>query len=119
MSNLSTINTQTDWLTACNTINENNSKISVEIEKLKSATTKNKGYFKTLEDLKAAYTSTNSTVGMIAYVGTTSPYKIYEYKSSGWTDTGNTYTPSVSLGDYYDKENIDSNFLKYEVTGTI
>lgn len=119
MSYLSTINTQTDWLTACKTINENYSKISVDIEKLKSATTKNKGYFKTLEDLKAAYTSTNSTVGMIAYVGTTSPYKVYEYKSSGWTDTGNTHTPSVSLGDYYDKENIDSNFLKYEVTGTI
>lgn len=107
MSNLSTINAQTDWLTACNTINENNSKISVDIEKLKSATTKNKGYFNTLEDLKAAYTSTNSTVGMIAYVGTTSPYKIYEYKSSGWADTGNTHTPSVNLGNYYNKTEVD------------
>lgn len=119
MSNLSMINAQTDWLTACNTINENNSKISVDIEKLKSATTKNKGYFKTLEDLEAAYTSTNSTVGMIAYVGTTPPYSIYEYTSSGWSDTGETYTPTDSLGDYYDKEYIDNNILKYEVTGTI
>ncbi len=107
MSYLSTINTQTDWLTACKTINENYSKISVDIEKLKSATTKNKGYFKTLEDLKAAYTSTNSTVGMIAYVGTTSPYKIYEYKTSDWADTGETHSPSVNLGDYYNKEYID------------
>ena len=112
MSYLSTINTQTDWLTACKTINENYSKISVDIEKLKSATTKNKGYFKTLEDLKAAYTSTNSTVGMIAYVGTTSPYKIYEYKSSGWTDTGNTHTSSVSLGDYYDKAEVDTKLTE-------
>ena len=107
MSYLSTINTQTDWLTACKTINENYSKISVDIEKLKSATTKNKGYFKTLEDLKTAYTSTNSTVGMIAYVGTTSPYKIYEYKTSDWADTGETHSPSVNLGDYYNKEYID------------
>lgn len=119
MSNLSKINTETDWLTACNTINENNSKISADIEKLKSSTTKNKGYFKTLEDLSKTYTSANSSVGMIAYVGTTSPYKIYEYTSRGWSDTGNTYSPEVNIGDYYDKEYIDNNTLIYEVTGTI
>ncbi len=59
-----------------------------EISTLKSATVKNKGYYKTVEDLQLAHPT--GDVGEIAYVGTAAPYAIYQWGDNGWEDTGST-----------------------------
>lgn len=65
-----------------------NKTLYTEINALKSATVKNKGYFKTLGDLQLAHPV--GDVGDLAYVGTASPYAIYQWGDNGWEDTGNT-----------------------------
>ena len=46
----------------------------------------NKGYYTSVEALNMAYPSAN--VGDRAYVGTSSPYAIYECREGAWHDTG-------------------------------
>lgn len=47
---------------------------------------RNKGYYTSVEALNMAYPSAN--VGDRAYVGTSSPYAIYEWREGAWRDTG-------------------------------
>lgn len=116
MANISQIKTESNWGDEAPRINQNFQNINVELLKVKSDTTNNKGYFSTEEDLKKAYPSEKSKVGMIAYVGATPPYAIYEYKETGWTNTEQTYTPEVNLGDYYNKSEVDALFDKNAVS---
>lgn len=85
------------------------------LAELKGATTLNKGYWKDANSLMAGVPSAEE--GSIAYVGENAPYKIYRYGASGWADTGQTHTPSVSLGDYYTKKEVDGmlSVLKDEI----
>lgn len=108
MSNLSQIKTDSNWGLEAPRINQNFANLNTEIDKVKSGTISNKGYFGSLALLQDAYPPEKSKVGMIAYVGTKAPYTIYEYKSTGWTSTGETYTPEVDLGDYYTKQEVDA-----------
>lgn len=110
MANISKIKTESNWGDEAQIINQNFQNINVELLKVKSDTTNNKGYFSTEENLKKTYPPEKSKVGMIAYVGATPPYHIYEYKEDGWTNTEQTYTPEVNLGDYYNKSEVDSLF---------
>lgn len=110
---LSNIKTDSNWGIEAPKINQNFASVNVELEKLKSGTVLNKGYYKSLELLQDAYPPEKSKVGMIAYVGINSPYIIYEYKAgSGWTSTGKTYIPEVNLGDYYTKEEADATQIE-------
>lgn len=66
--------------------------------------TKNKGYFRTAEDLALNYPI--AYAGCIAYVGLTYPYAIYvwDVDTETWVDSGQTGgQENVPLGDYYTK----------------
>lgn len=83
-----------------------NSVITKEINALKDATSNNKGYFLSLEKLKAAYPTANE--GSKAYVGENYPYKIYLYQSGLWTDSGQTGgDDSFNAGEFYTKTQIN------------
>lgn len=86
--NIQDIKSNTTWQEASNTINNNNNKISLAIATLENAKLKNKGYFTTVEKLKAAIP--NPTIGSKAYVGTSEPYAIYIVENGAWVDSGYT-----------------------------
>lgn len=93
---------QTTWNDAAIRINSNTQKIGMELDKLRAATYKNKGYFASAESLVNAYPT--ASAGSIAYVGSSYPYAIYMWNGS-WVDSGETGgDESVELGDYYTKE---------------
>ena len=56
-----------NWGAQAEIINNNNTKVAVEMEKLKQVTTKFAGYFNTSAELIAA--TPNATIGAMAYVG--------------------------------------------------
>jgi hypothetical protein len=100
---LSKIKKQTTWNDAASSINSNTQKIGQEIDKLKLATYKNKGYFATAESLVNAYPT--ASAGSIAYVGSSYPYAIYTWNGVTWVDSGETGgDETVDLGGYYTKE---------------
>lgn len=102
---LNTVKTITTWNDAAEAINANTQKIGNEIEKLKVATYKNKGYFSTEDALVAAYPT--ASAGSKAYVGSSYPYTIYAWDTdmSAWVSTGDSGgDESVDLGNYYTKE---------------
>lgn len=88
--NLEQIKTQTTWNEASKRINNNNARINEAVVRLENSMDKNKGYFKTLEELNASYPYTS--VGSLAYVGTTYPFHIYLWNnhSNTWEDSGMT-----------------------------
>lgn len=85
-----------------------NSVITKEINALKDATSNNKGYFLSLEKLKAAYPTANE--GSKAYVGSNYPYQIYLYETSmgGWHYTDETGgDDNFNAGEFYTRTEID------------
>lgn len=104
---LNTINNTGSWGNSANRLNENFSKVNTEVEKLKNATTKNKGYFTTEEALRAAYPT--PTDGMYAWVGTPYPGTVYESKGGAWADTEQVPdTEYVNLAEYATKEEVQA-----------
>lgn len=102
---LNSILSNSTWGKAASDINTNFTTISADLEKVKNATTKNKGYFKNDTLLKQTYKT--ATVGDIAYVGTTYPYQIWEWNGSAWANSGATGgSESVNLNDYATKEEL-------------
>lgn len=95
------------WGHAAQTLNNNFEKIDADVEKLKYATSKVKGFFKTGEELGKAVTQASN--GEIAYVGTSSPYQIWEWKTNKWANTGVTEDAiNVNMSNYYNKNEVDS-----------
>lgn len=104
---LNTISNTGTWGNSANRLNENFSKVNTEVEKLKNATTKNKGYFTTEEALRAAYPT--PTDGMYAWVGTPYPGTVYESKGGAWADTEQVPdTEYVNLAEYATKEEVQA-----------
>ena len=104
---LNTIKNNQTWGQAAASLNENFSKVRTDMEKVKNATTRNKGYFKTVEALESAFPTASE--GDKAYVGATYPYTVYNYIGGVWTTDGATGgDESVNLGDYYTKEDTDA-----------
>ena len=104
---LNTIKNNQTWGQAAASLNENFSKVRTDMEKVKNATTRNKGYFKTVEALETAFPTASE--GDKAYVGGTYPYTVYNYIGGVWTTDGATGgDESVNLGDYYTKEDTDT-----------
>lgn len=100
---LNTVKTITTWNDAAESINSNTQKIGIELDKLKSATYKNKGYYKSYGDLIAACPT--ASLGSKAYVGTSYPFTVYWWTGTFWTTEGETGgDESVDLGNYYTKE---------------
>ena len=103
---LESVKSQTNWNEASSTINNNNSKIAIELHKLGNSTYKNKGYFKTLADLQRQYPTTSS--GSIAWVGTAYPFTLYRWDGSAWvTDETTGGDESLDLSQYYTKEEVN------------
>lgn len=104
---LNTINKTGTWSEAADRLNNNFSKTSTEVEKVKQNGIRNKGLFPTLESLKAAVPS--PAVGDWAVVGGTIPGPIYQCKTKGtWSATGTTGGGgSVDLNGYLTAEEID------------
>lgn len=85
-----------------------NSVITKAINAIKDVTSNNKGYFLSLEKLKAAYPTANE--GSKAYVGSNYPYQIYLYETSmgGWHYTEETGgDDAFNAGEFYTRTEID------------
>lgn len=83
-----------------------NSVISREINKIKDATSNNKGYFLDVESLKDAYPTANE--GSKAYVGNSYPYMIYLFQGGEWINSGQAGgDDTFNAGDFYTKLQID------------
>ena len=105
---LNTIKQTGTWGNTANEINENFGKIGVAIRTLEKATSKNKGYFETVDKLQDAYPT--ASVGSIAYVGSSYPFVIWVWsdKTKEWENSGEIGgDEEVDLGDYYTKEETD------------
>lgn len=80
------IGTSTTWENAANTINGNNTKINEAVTRLENATYKNKGYYRSLDELEANVPVPSN--GSKAYVGNKYPYQIYISNNGAWMDSG-------------------------------
>ena len=111
---LKRIETNTTWNDAAAGINSNNAKIDTEVEKLKNATYKHKGYFKTLADLETAYPT--SSLGSVAWVGTQYPFTLYRWiMRTGWTTDGTTGgDENLDLSQYYTIEEVKAMYVQSE-----
>lgn len=89
--------------------------INKDLKWIKEATVLNKGYFKTVDDLKRSYPA--ATAGSKAYVGSDYPYAIYLWdgKNAAWVDSGVTGgEEKIILNDYYTKAESDEKFTELE-----
>lgn len=104
---LNTINKTGTWSETADRLNNNFSKTSTEVEKVKQNAIRNKGLFSTVKALKAAVPS--PVVGDWAVVGYTIPGPLYQCKTRGvWSDTGTTGGGgSVDLSGILTAEEID------------
>lgn len=104
--NLETINIQTTWAEASKRINDNNARINEAVTRLQNSTYKNKGYFKTEEQLRS--TILTPTAGSRAYVGVSYPYKVYLVENGTWVDSGEKGgSEEVNLEGYFTKEEFE------------
>lgn len=102
---LQQIQTTTTWNEAAGRINSNNAKIETELYKLANSTYKNKGYFKTIEGLRAAYPT--ASIGSKAYVGTSYPFAVFWWNGTAWINEGETGgDENLNLSEYYTKEEV-------------
>lgn len=88
-----------NWGDVAGLLNENSNKIAAEFTKVENATTKFKGFFTSLAQLKAVWPS--PLVGDTAWVGTTYPGTVHDVVNGEWHDT--TVAPpsnSVNLAEY-------------------
>ena len=94
------------WGEAASALNENFGKIGTDVEKIKNATIKNKGYYASVADLTSAFPS--AQIGDYAYVGSQAPYQTWHWTIEGWEklndDGGNI---NVNLNNYYPKSEVD------------
>ena len=107
MTNISQINTDSNWGTEAPKMNQNFQNISTDILKLKNSTTRFKGYHTSEEGLKSKYPAPQS--GDYAWVGTPYPGKVYDVANGQWHNTNqDPPAESVDLVNYYTKEEINS-----------
>ena len=103
--NLEKINTQTTWEAAVGSINGNHSKINEAVIRLENATYKNKGYYRSLDELEANVPVPSN--GSKAYVGNKYPYQIYISNNGAWMDSGEKGgDENVDLDRIYVKDDI-------------
>ena len=82
------------------------SELGKDIDIVKKATIKNKGFFLSVESLKEAYPS--ASLGDIAYIGISSPYDVWIWDGNNWVfSTQKEGGLNVPLNDYYSKLDLD------------
>ena len=115
MSNISKVKTDSDWGTEASVINQNFQNVSADLEKVKSSTTKFKGYFTTEESLKNKFGSPK--IGDTAWVGEPYPGIVYDVQTDGrWHNTSKVPdTGSVELQDYATREELTELDCKFIV----
>lgn len=100
---LNRIEQKGSWGGQAANLNHNFSRIDAEMVKLASATGKLCGYFTDVDSLFALHPA--PVVGMLAYIGKTSPYAVYICKVAGkWESTGESFIPIVSVPDIVQKD---------------
>lgn len=108
MSNISQVKKESNWGDASTTINSNFQNLNTDMEKVKSSTTKFKGYFTSESSLKDKYPSPQS--GDTAWVGEPYPGKVYDVQSGQWHNTNTVPdTGSIELNDYVNKTEFEEN----------
>lgn len=108
MSNISQVKKESNWGDASTTINSNFQNLNTDLEKVKSSTTKFKGYFTSESSLKDKFPSPQS--GDTAWVGEPYPGKVYDVQSGQWHNTNTAPdTGSVELNDYVNKTEFEEN----------
>lgn len=119
MSNISKVKTDSDWGTEASVINQNFQNVSADLEKVKSSTTKFKGYFTTEESLKNKFGSPK--IGDTAWVGEPYPGIVYDVQTDGrWHNTSKVPdTGSVELQDYATREELTELEEKIEGIGEV
>lgn len=99
------------WGYAAQSLNNNFDKIDADVEKLKYATSKVKGFFKAEEALNKLVPQANE--GEIAYIGTSSPYQIWEWSDGKWTNTyASEDSIKVNMSNFYNKTDIDGKIVQ-------
>lgn len=99
MSELNNIPKEGTWGAASDILNDNFAKVSVDIEKVKNATTRNKGYYTTADLLSSSFPT--APTGSIAYVGDNFPFTLYRFENGSWVNTGITGgDEQVDLAEY-------------------
>lgn len=118
MSELRKVESDALWGQSAQKINDNFDFLSTDVEKVREATARNKGYFRTEESLKAMYGESGIApiVGDKAYVGESYPYIVYHYTEDGWVDMGpqEEGDERVELNDYYTKQEANAIFLGWQ-----
>lgn len=110
---LQQIKSDSTWGKAAADINQNFDTLGSDMTKVKNATTNNKGYFDTPEELKAMFPT--GTSNQIAYVGKSYPYAIYKWDGSKWYNTNQTGgEESLDLNSYYPKSEVDAKFTNQD-----
>lgn len=97
-----------NWGKAASDINSNFDTIGSDLQKVKNATTKNKGYFSSSDKLLEAYPSAHE--GDIAYVKQSgyTPFERWKWNGTAWVGTGESGgNDNVTLGDYYNRTEVD------------
>lgn len=108
MSNISQVKKESNWGDASTTINSNFQNLNTDLEKVKSSTTKFKGYFTSESSLKDKFPSPQS--GDTAWVGEPYPGKVYDVQSGQWHNTNaDPDTGSIELNDYVNKTEFEEN----------
>lgn len=121
MSELRKVDSDALWGQSAQKINDNFDFLSTDVEKIRDATTRNKGYYALIgesdDDLVAQIEALDlkPTVGDKVYVGTGYPYKEFQYTDDGWVKTSDEAgAEQVSLGDYYTKQEANAIFLGWQ-----
>lgn len=104
------------WGDAATSIEENFLKSGIEIEKLKNANIRFKGYFQTIEALQTQHPS--PTVGFTAWVGSPFPGTVYACQGEGeWVDTEDIPdTGSIALNGYLTTSDVITGLESEEET---
>ena len=104
--NLQSISHITYWGTASSVLNDNFEEVRRVIEYGNSEQSLAKGVFKTLEDLRTAYTSPN--IGDWAYVGISFPAYYYTWNGASWVKSEDMRQPDeIELEGYIQSEYVE------------
>lgn len=106
------INSKSNWGEAAADLNSNFDTLNADILKIKDATTRNKGYFATAEDLFAALPS--GQIGDVAFVGAEYPYAVYRWDGIEWANNGEVGGESVDMHEYATKDELSA-----EISGLV